>query len=77
MVEEIIAGARFASPSVQVELAFRRGGVLATHEQVLGGDTGQVYIGCRFPADPAYVSELARHGEALANSSPVAESSGG
>jgi len=39
--------------------------VLATHEQVLGGDTGQVYIGCRFPADPAYVSELARHGEAI------------
>jgi hypothetical protein len=39
--------------------------VLATHEQVLGGDTGQVYMGCRFPADPAYVSELARHGEAI------------
>ena len=39
--------------------------MLATHEQVLGGDTGQVYIGCGFPADPAYVSELARHGEAI------------
>ena len=50
--------------------------MLATHEQVLGGDTGQVYIGCRFPADPAYVSELARHGEAI-GASPVAVSSGG
>jgi hypothetical protein len=65
-VEELITGTRFRSPSVQVELSpFGEVNVLATHEQVLGGDTGQVYIGCRFPADPAYVSELARHGEAI------------
>ena len=30
--------------------------VLATHDQVLGGDNGQVYLGCRFPADPAYAA---------------------
>jgi hypothetical protein len=66
VVEELITGTRFASPSVQVELSpFAEVKVLATHEQVLGGDTGQVYIGCRFPANPAYVSELARHGEAI------------
>ena len=40
----------------------RRVVVLATHEQVMGGDGGQVYMGCRFPADPAYVAELARLG---------------
>ena len=34
--------------------------MLATHEQVIGGDNGQVYTGCRFPADPAYAAALAR-----------------
>lgn len=36
--------------------------VLATHEQVLGGESGQVYTGCRFPADPAYAPELSLYG---------------
>lgn len=27
---------------------------LSTHDQVLGGPTGQVYLGCTFPADEAY-----------------------
>jgi hypothetical protein len=66
IVEERIAGARFSSPSAQVDI--RPSGpvvVLATHEQVLGGDMGQVYLGCRFPADPAYAPELARHAAAI------------
>ncbi|TNC62458.1 peptide ligase PGM1-related protein [Rubellimicrobium roseum] len=64
VVEEMIEGERFASPSVQVDI--RPDGnveVLATHEQVLGGDDGQVYVGCRFPAEPAYAPELAAHGQ--------------
>jgi hypothetical protein len=71
VVEERIAGERFSSPSAQVDV--RPGGrvtVLATHEQVLGGPGGQVYLGCRFPADPAYAAVLAEHaariGEQLA-----------
>jgi hypothetical protein len=62
VVEERIAGERFSSPSAQVDL--KPGGqvtVLATHEQVLGGPGGQVYLGCRFPADPAYAPVLADH----------------
>lgn len=62
VVEERIAGERFSSPSAQVDI--RPGGdivVMATHEQVLGGPGGQVYLGCRFPADPAYAAELAEH----------------
>ena len=62
VVEERIAGAQFSSPSAQVDI--RPDGtisVLATHEQVLGGDDGQVYLGCRFPADPAYAPVLAEH----------------
>ena len=66
VVEELIEGTRFTSPSVQVELSpFGEVRVLATHEQVLGGDTGHVYTGCRFPADPTYASDLARHGRAI------------
>jgi hypothetical protein len=32
--------------------------VLSTHDQVLGGANGQTYLGCRFPADPAYAQSL-------------------
>jgi hypothetical protein len=66
IVEERIAGDRFSSPSAQVDI--RPDGevvVLATHEQVLGGDSGQVYLGCRFPADPAYAPLIARHAGAI------------
>jgi PGM1 C-terminal domain len=66
VVEELITGTGFASPSVQVELSpFGEVRVIATHEQVLGGNFGQVYTGCRFPADPGYAAELARYGQAI------------
>jgi hypothetical protein len=71
VVEALVSGDRFTSPSVQVDI--RPGGevqVLATHEQQLGGVSGQVYMGCRFPADTAYAPVLAEYGrrvgEALA-----------
>jgi hypothetical protein len=66
VVEERISGVRFSSPSAQVDI--RPGGevvVLATHEQVLGGPGGQVYLGCRFPADPAYAFDLGRYADAI------------
>ncbi len=66
IVEELIAGKNFTSPSAQLDIM--PGGkvtVLATHEQVLGGPDGQVYMGCRFPADPAYAADLARHAAAV------------
>jgi hypothetical protein len=44
--------------------------ILSTHDQLLGGPSGQSYLGCRFPADPAYATtitrEAARIGERLA-----------
>jgi hypothetical protein len=65
-VEELITGSGFTSPSVQIELSpFGEVRILATHEQVLGGDSSQVYTGCRFPADSGYAPELARHGQAI------------
>jgi PGM1 C-terminal domain len=63
VVEERIAGAHFASPSVQLDvLPDGTVHVLSTHDQELGGDDGQVYLGCRFPAEAAYAPELARAG---------------
>jgi hypothetical protein len=66
VVEELVVGDELASPSVQIDM-LPGGGVcvLATHDQIIGGDNGQVYVGCRFPADPAYAPELADHGEAV------------
>src|SRR4029453_18709279 len=55
IVEERIVGEDLLSPSVQ--LRARPDGtveLLSTHDQLLGGATGQSYLGCTFPADPAY-----------------------
>lgn len=66
VVEELISGEGFSSPSVQVDIT-PDGKVIvrSTHEQVLGGDTGQVYMGCTFPASQDYAVELAHHGNAV------------
>jgi Pre ATP-grasp domain len=55
IVEERICGADLRSPSVQLRASPEgRVEVMSTHDQLLGGPTGQSYFGCRFPADPAY-----------------------
>jgi hypothetical protein len=59
VVEERIVAAEVRSPSVQLRCG--PGGeyeVLSTHDQVLGGAHGQIYLGCRFPAHPDYVAPL-------------------
>lgn len=67
VVEELVEGARFASPSVQVEIVpDGPPRVLATHEQVLGGEAGQVYQGCTFPASDEYAARLGHYGLAAA-----------
>lgn len=62
VVEERVAGAEVRSPSVQLRVA-PDGAVelLSTHDQVLGGPTGQAFFGSSFPADPAYASTIAVH----------------
>lgn len=66
VVEELVTGSSITSPSVQIDLLPDGSArVLATHEQVLGGGNGQTYMGCRFPADPAYAAQLAFYGEAV------------
>ena len=34
--------------------------LLSTHDQMLGGPSGQSYLGCIFPADPAYAAAITR-----------------
>ncbi len=60
IVEERITGVRLTSPSVQMR-ALTDGTVelLSTHDQLLGGASGQRYLGCIFPADPAYAAAIA------------------
>lgn len=55
IVEERIVGEEILSPSVQLRvLPDRTIELLSTHDQLLGGPSGQSYLGCVFPADPAY-----------------------
>ena len=66
VVEELVVGTEFTSPSVQIDIApDGHVEVLSTHEQLLGGDNGQVYLGCAFPADPDYGYKLAAYGQAV------------
>jgi PGM1 C-terminal domain len=68
IVEERISGDDFCSPSVQVR-ASPEGGteVLSTHDQIMGGPTGQMYFGCKLPADPGYAVQLGRYGRSIAD----------
>jgi len=34
--------------------------LLSTHDQLLGGTSGQTYLGCVFPANPEYAPEITR-----------------
>jgi hypothetical protein len=59
-------GDALSSPSVQGTI--HPGGsveVISSHEQILGGASGQTYLGCRFPAEADYRLELMRHGQAV------------
>lgn len=55
IAEAFIEGEKKYSPSVQGRVT-PTGDVeiLSTHDQVLGGPDGQIFLGCTFPADDAY-----------------------
>jgi hypothetical protein len=63
IVEAFVEGEIKRSPSVQGRIT-PNGDVeiLSTHDQILGGPDGQIYIGCRFPADEAYRLQLQQLG---------------
>ena len=64
-------GEELSSPSVQGTIHPGHQGrpgqveLLSSHEQVLGGASGQTYQGCTFPAAAPYRQALMRHGQAV------------
>jgi hypothetical protein len=59
IVEAFIEGENKRSPSVQGRVTpAGQVEILSTHDQILGGPGGQIYLGCRFPADAAYRLQL-------------------
>jgi hypothetical protein len=72
IVEEMIVAKEMRSPSVQMRIhPDGTAAVVSSHEQVLGGSTGQVYLGCQFPANDEYRqllhSESEKIGEVLSS----------
>ena len=56
------------SPSVQLRITpLGKVELLSTHDQMLGGPSGQHYLGCIFPADPAYAHAITHDAAKVAN----------
>jgi hypothetical protein len=71
IVEEFIDGEVIYSPSAQLRISpLGEVEMLSTHDQILGGPTGQSYLGARFPARPEYswliMQEAVKVGQRLA-----------
>jgi hypothetical protein len=66
VLEERISGSEFRSPSVQLRVTpDGKVQLLSTHDQLLGGPSGQSYLGCRFPADAAYAVAITREAKKI------------
>ena len=60
IAEAFIEGHEKASPSVQCRInPFGEIDIISTHDQLLGGESGQVFEGAYFPANAAYRNEIA------------------
>lgn len=67
IVEAFVDGDTKTSPSVQCIITpLGDVEVLSTHDQVLGGEDGQIFIGASFPANTEYNVSLAKEGKKIA-----------
>lgn len=65
IVEQLVTD-RAASPSAQAWISpHGEVEVVSTHDQLLGGPGGQVYLGCRYPAAGPYRHGIIAHTEAV------------
>jgi len=76
IVEEFLEGKDKESPSAQLRIdPHGQALLISTHDQILGGPSGQVFLGCRFPADSDYRQSVQtaglRIGEVLARKGVV------
>jgi hypothetical protein len=68
IVEAFVEGDYKTSPSVQCRIdPLGAVEIVSTHDQVLGGESGQVFKGANFPADPAYAIEIGQMGKQVAD----------
>jgi hypothetical protein len=68
VVEERIMGEEIRSPSVQLRVTpLGKVELLSTHDQLLGGPSGQSYLGCMFPADPGYAALITQEAAKVGN----------
>jgi hypothetical protein len=64
IAEEFISGTKIESPSAQLRnTPLGEVELLSTHDQILGGPSGQSYLGCRFPADREYAPAIMHEAE--------------
>jgi len=67
IVEAFIDGAIKTSPSVQCRInPLGDIDIISTHDQIMGGESGQAFIGCTFPASSAYAAEIGRMAKRIA-----------
>jgi hypothetical protein len=67
IVEAFVEGAVKESPSAQFRIdPLGTVEAISTHDQVLGGVGGQVFLGCRFPAADAYRLKIQAEGRKVA-----------
>jgi hypothetical protein len=67
IVESFISGEIKMSPSVQCRInPLGEIDIISTHDQVLGGSCGQVFLGAHFPAHEAYRVEIGLLGRKIA-----------
>lgn len=67
VVEAFIEGDRKESPSVQCRInPLGKVEVISTHDQMLGGSSGQIYLGASFPANIDYAPAIGALGKTIA-----------
>jgi hypothetical protein len=68
VVEEFVEGKHKESPSSQCRVnALGKPQSISTHDQILGGPSGQVFMGCTFPARPDYRLDVQEAGLRVAS----------
>ncbi len=66
IVECWVEGGEVRSPSVQCRInPLGDSAVVSTHDQVLGGPSGQIFLGSSFPADDAYSRDITEAGQSV------------
>lgn len=68
IVEAFIGGEQKESPSVQCRITpLGETEIISTHDQVIGGERGHVFLGAHFPANKEYAVDIGKLGKQIAD----------